>query len=210
MTCHFSNDINLWNLLATNALRSFDLVPVTMASVNSSVLLVLLIATQRHPRMRKWPVLLCQGCSIWIDMICEGGDPKMIAIPQIPEHGKTVWIFGLWTLEVCPSRPKQNLPNKLEKWNWICDHHSKPSLVLNSAYIGNFEFRQCMSCSHLYRMHSIFTSIQITSFQHAGNSKNKGKWISHRLPWNHNKWEHKMMQSLKTASTSERIPQIFG
>lgn len=59
---------------------------------------------------------------------------------------------------------------------------SKPSLVLNSAYIGNFEFRQCMSCSHLYRMHSIFTSIQITSFQHAGNSKNKGKWISHRLP----------------------------
>lgn len=152
-----------------------------MASVNSSVLLVLLIATQRHPRMQKWPVLLCQGCSIWIDMICEGGDPKMIAIPQIPEHEKLYEFSDSGPWKYAQVAQNRIFPISLKNETEFAIT-SKPSLVLNSAYIGNFEFRQCLSCSHLYRMHSIFTSIQITSFQHAGNSKNKGKWISHRLP----------------------------
>ncbi len=108
----------IWNLWVTNALSSFDLVPVTMASVNSSVLLVLLIATQHGARIRKWPVLLwCQGCSIWMGLIC-GDWSENDSNSTNTQAGKSVRIFG--TLPKSPK--KESSPINLKKWNWICDH----------------------------------------------------------------------------------------
>ena len=156
-------------------MSSFDLVPVTMASVNSSVLLVLLIATQHGARIRKWPVLLwCQGCSIWMGLIC-GDWSENDSNTTNTQAGKNCANFR----DPAQVAQKRIFPNKLEKMKL---NLRSPAGLLNSTYIGNFAFRLrvCISSSHLYiyRMHSIFPSIEITSFQHVVNSKTKGSGLA--------------------------------